>query len=135
HEIESVDDAGTRGNDDSSNPVVSADGRFVSFASFASNLVTDDTNGRYDVFVRDRQAHTTRRVSVGSNGAQGDLDSLGPAIDADGSVIAFFSAASTFVPESQSFFAYDIFVRDARPPADLSLTLGDAPDPATVRGT
>jgi uncharacterized repeat protein (TIGR01451 family) len=135
-EIESVNDAGAQGNDDSSNPVVTADGRFVSFDSVASNLVSDDTNNRSDVFVRDRQAATTRRVSVGSNGEQGDLDSLGPAIDADGQVTAFFSAASTLVPESgQSFFAYDIFVRDARPPADLALTLSDAPDPATVRGT
>ena len=51
-------------------------------------------------------------------------------------MIAYFSAASTLVPESgQSFFAYDIFVRDARPPANLALTLTDAPDPATVRGT
>jgi uncharacterized repeat protein (TIGR01451 family) len=134
-EIDSVNDAGMSGNDDSSNPVVSADGRFVSFASFASNLVSEDTNGRYDVFVRDRRASTTRRVSVGSSGEQGDLDSLGPAIDADGQVIAYFSDASTLVPESgQSFFAYDIFVRDARPPADLSLTLADAPDPATVHG-
>jgi uncharacterized repeat protein (TIGR01451 family) len=135
-EVQSVNDTGARGNDDSSNPAVSDDGRFVSFASLASNLVTDDTNNRYDVFVRDRQAGTTRRVSVGSNGEQGDLDSLGPAIDADGQVIAFFSAASTLVPESgQSFFAYDIFVRDRRPPADLSLTLSDTPDPATLRGT
>ncbi len=135
-EVESVNDSGVRGNDNSSNPVVSADGRFVSYTSFASNLVADDTNFRLDVFVRDRQAGTTRRVSIGSNGEQGDLDSLGPAIDADGAVIAYFSASSTFVPESgQSFFAYDIFVRDARPPADLSLTISDAPDPATVRGT
>jgi uncharacterized repeat protein (TIGR01451 family) len=135
-DIESVNDAGAQGNDDSFDPVVDADGRFVSFDSVASNLVSDDMNNRSDVFVRDRQAGTTRRVSVGSNGEQGNLDSLGPAIDGDGQVIAFFSAASTLVPESgQGFFAYDIFVRDARPPADLALTLVDAPDPATVHGT
>jgi len=135
-ETESVNDAGTAGNDDSFDPVVSNDGRLVSFDSIASNLVSDDTNNRSDVFVRDRQAGTTRRVSVGSNGEQGDLDSLGPAIDADGQVITYYSDASTLVPESgQSFFAYDIFARDARPPADLALTLADSPDPATFRGT
>ena len=135
-ETESVNDAGAVGNDDSFDPVVSADGRFVSFDSIASNLVSGDTNFRSDVFVRDRQAGTTRRVSVGSNGEQGDLDSLGPAIDADGQVIAFYSDASTLVPESgQSFFAYDVFVRDARPPADLALTLADSPDPASFHGT
>jgi Tol biopolymer transport system component len=57
-EIESVNDAGTAGNDDSFDPVVSADGRFVSFDSVASNLVSDTTNFRSDVFVRDRQAGT-----------------------------------------------------------------------------
>ena len=136
-EIESVNDAGTAGNDDSFDPVVSADGRFVSFDSVASNLVSDDTNFRSDVFVRDRQAGTTRRVSVGSNGQQGDLDSAAPAIDTDGQVIAFRSAASTFVTEANQTptFADDIFVRDARPPADLALTLADSPDPATFHGT
>src|SRR5439155_4816278 len=135
-EIESVNDAGAQGNDDSLAPVVSTDGRFVAFASFASNLVSDDTNFRLDVFVRDRQAGTTRRVSVGSNGEQSDLDSVAPAIDADGQVIAFSSAASTFVAEGPQSptFADDIFVRDARPSADLSLTLADTPDPATVHG-
>ena len=48
-------------------------------------------------------------------------------------MVAFFSDASTFVPETQSFFAFDVFVRDARPAADLALTLADAPDPATTK--
>jgi uncharacterized repeat protein (TIGR01451 family) len=132
-EDESVSDTGVAGNDNSSVPVVSADGRFVAFTSRASNLVGDDTNARDDVFVGDRQAGTTARVSVGSNGQQGDLDSITGAIDADGQVVAFFSDSSTFVPETQSFFAFDIFVRDARPTADLGLTLADAPDPATTK--
>jgi uncharacterized repeat protein (TIGR01451 family) len=132
-EDESVSDTGQAGNDNSSLPVVSADGRFVAFTSRASNLVGDDTNNRDDVFVRDRQAGTTARISVGSNGQEGDLDSVTGAIDADGQVVAFFSDSSTFVPESQSFFAFDIFVRDARPTADLGLTLADAPDPATTK--
>ena len=132
-EDESVGDTGQAGNDNSSVPVVSADGRFVAFTSRASNLVGDDTNNRDDVFIRDRQAGTTARVSVGSNGQQGDLDSVTGAIDADGQVIAFFSDSSTFVPETQSFFAFDIFVRDARPSADLGVTLADAPDPATTK--
>jgi uncharacterized repeat protein (TIGR01451 family) len=129
----SVSDNGKEGNDNSSLPVVSADGRFVEFTSFASNLVRDDTNNRDDVFVRDRQAGTTARVSVGSAGQQGDLDSISGDISEDGQVAAFFSDSSTFVPETQSFFAFDIFVRDARPAADLGLTLADAPDPATTK--
>jgi uncharacterized repeat protein (TIGR01451 family) len=132
-EDESVSDNGKAGDDNSSLPVVSADGRFVAFTSRASNLVRDDTNNRDDVFVRDRQAGTTARVSVGSAGQQGDLDSVTGSIDADGKVVAFFSDSSTFVPETQSFFAFDIFVRDARPAADLGLTLADSPDPATTK--
>ena len=54
-------------------------------------------------------------------------------VSADGSVAAFYSDASTFVPETQSFFAFDVFVRDAHPAADLGLTLADAPDPATTK--
>ena len=135
YEVVSVNDSGAQGDDTSGQGVVSADGRYVAFTSFARNLVLEDTNFRNDVFVRDRVARTTRRVSVGSAGEQGDLDSLGPAIDSDGGVIAFSSSATTFVQESgQSFFASDIFVRNARPAADLSLTLTDSPDPATIRG-
>ena len=134
YEVESVNDTGAQGNDNSNQPSVSADGRYVAFTSFAQNLVPEDANFRNDVFVRDRVARTTRRVSVGSAGEEGDLDSLAPAIDADGQVIAFSSSASTFVPESQPFFASDVFVRDARPAADLALTLSDSPDPAAVRG-
>jgi uncharacterized repeat protein (TIGR01451 family) len=134
YEVESVNDAGAQGDDNSNQPAVSADGRYVAFTSMAHNLVPEDANFRADVFVRDRVAPTTKRVSVGSAGEEGDLDSLAPAIDADGQVIAFSSRASTFVPESQPFFASDIFVRDARPAADLALTLSDSPDPAAVRG-
>ncbi len=135
YQVESVNDAGQQGNDNSSNPFVSDDGRYVAFTSFASNLVGDDTNFRDDVFVHDRQLGITYRVSVGSNGQQGDLDSIASAIDADGQVVAFWSDSATLVPESgQSFFAYDAFVRDARPAANLALTLADSPDPATVRG-
>jgi uncharacterized repeat protein (TIGR01451 family) len=52
----------------------------------------------------------------------------------DGRVIAFASRSSTFVPETQPFFAYDVFVRDMRPQADLSVTKADSPDPVAARG-
>jgi hypothetical protein len=71
------------------------DGRFVVFASAASNLVAGDTNGVGDVFVRDRRTGVTERVSVGAKGVQGDGDSnfLGistaPAISDDGRCVAF----------------------------------------------
>src|SRR5438093_2008599 len=60
----SVDSTGAEGNNFSFSPAISADGRFVAFASVASNLVPGDTNGTLDVFVRDRQTGATERVSV-----------------------------------------------------------------------
>ena len=50
-------------------PSISADGRFVAFGWSATNLVADDFNGFQDVFVRDRQASTTSRASVGTGGS------------------------------------------------------------------
>lgn len=67
----SVGTAGEQANGGSGAPSLSDDGRYVAFSSGASNLVTGDTNGETDVFVRDTQANTTVRVSVASDGAQG----------------------------------------------------------------
>jgi Tol biopolymer transport system component len=91
---------------------ISADGRFVAFSSFNSDLVPGDTNQFSDVFVRDRQTHTTRRVSVSSSGAQGDEDSLQPSMSADGRFVAFASGASNLVPGDTDFDETDVFVRD-----------------------
>ncbi|MDY7076518.1 MAG: sigma-70 family RNA polymerase sigma factor [Chloroflexota bacterium] len=70
-----VSSAGTPGNRASMSGIISTDGRYVAFASWASNLVADDTNDQADVFVRDRIAHTTERVSVASDGSEGNGDS------------------------------------------------------------
>ena len=56
----------------------SLDGRFIVFVSEADNLVSGDTNNHFDVFVRDRAANSTTRVSVASNGAQGNDGSGSP---------------------------------------------------------
>jgi hypothetical protein len=76
----SVASDGSQGNDDSghyTSPPISADGRFVAFGSIADNLVSGDTNYAWDVFVHDRQTGSTERVSVTSDGSQGNSDSLG----------------------------------------------------------
>ncbi len=70
---------------------VSADGRFVTFATAAPNVVPGDTNGQSDVFLRDRQAGTTERVSVRWDGAQVPYSSAGGSISADGRFVAFVS--------------------------------------------
>ena len=77
-------DDSTEGDQDSSAPSISADGRFVTFASAASNLVPGDTNESPDVFVFDRQLHRVERVSVADDGTEGNDASLAPSISADG---------------------------------------------------
>jgi outer membrane protein assembly factor BamB len=87
----SLDSAEAEGNSESVNTVISADGDFVAFTSYASNLVADDTNGKSDVFIRDRQTGTTERVSVDSAGNEMSNNSLLPAISGDGRFVAFES--------------------------------------------
>ena len=107
----SVSSSGEQGNDTSYRPSVAAEGRFVAFASLASNLVPGDSNGREDIFVRDRLLGTTERVSVSSSGEEGNHSSPISTISADGRFVAFSSRASNLVPEDTNGFE-DIFVRD-----------------------
>src|SRR5260221_4084496 len=94
----SVDSGGAQGNNASGvggvffKTSISADGRYVAFASYATNLVPGDTNGFTDVFVHDRQNSATEQVSVDSVGAQGNSDSCLSSlisISADGRYGAF----------------------------------------------
>jgi len=107
----SVDSSGIQGNDHSTNPALSSDGRYVAFRSDATNLVAGDTNGYYDVFVHDRQTGITTRVSVGSSGIQGNDSSFPPAISADGRYVAFRSDATNLVAGDTNG-DYDVFVHD-----------------------
>ncbi|HUE85229.1 MAG TPA: hypothetical protein VMO26_04055, partial [Vicinamibacterales bacterium] len=107
----SVGSDGTPGNGNSSVPAISADGRWVAFESWASNLVAGDTNGFSDIFAHDRQTGTTTRVSVGPGGVQGDGLSYRSAISADGRWVAFDSGSSNLVPDDTNFLG-DVFVHD-----------------------
>lgn len=109
----SVDSSGAQANQYSYgwNSAISADGRLVAFVSAASNLVSGDTNGREDVFVRDRQTGTTSRVSVDSSGAEGDFGAGESVISADGRVVAFYSSATNLVAGDTNG-CLDIFVHD-----------------------
>lgn len=107
----SLSSGGTQGDEASYEPTISATGRFVAFASGATNLVAGDTNGASDVFLHDQLTGQTRRVSVASGGAQGDADSLNPSIAANGRFIAFESYATTLVSDDWNG-AFDVFVHD-----------------------
>ena len=108
----SISSAGAQGTLGSSSPSISADGRYLAFTSTAENLVPGDTNGWYDVFVRDLVAGTTERVSVSSGGEQGNHGSGGPSISADGRYVAFTSQANNLVPADTNAWVSDSFVHD-----------------------
>ena len=96
----SADANGRPANQASSQPVISADGRFVAFTSKASNLVPGDTNRKTDIFVRDLLLGVTERVSVATDGSQGNDNSNEPAISGNGRFVVFTSTATNLVPES-----------------------------------
>jgi hypothetical protein len=107
----SVDSAGLQANDNSESPDISTDGRFVVFASAATNLVTGDFNGVTDIFIHDRQTGATSRVSVDSAGLEANGASDGPSVSSDGRFVAFSSPATNLVPGDTNGVA-DLFVRD-----------------------
>jgi len=107
----SVNSAGVQANNESKAPSISADGRFVAFASNANNLVAGDTNGAWDIFIRDRSTNQTNRLSINNIGVQGNGESRNPTISADGRFVAFESFATNLVP-SDTNGSWDFFVRD-----------------------
>ncbi|HEV8114281.1 MAG TPA: hypothetical protein VGR31_16030 [Planctomycetota bacterium] len=107
----SVDSAEAEVNGASFPGSITPGGRYVAFQSFATDLVSGDTNGFSDVFVRDRANGTAELVSVDSAGAQGNGDSYFPLISADGRVVAFYSSATDLVAGDTNG-TYDAFVHD-----------------------
>jgi Tol biopolymer transport system component len=121
----SVNSRGVQGNAGSHSSAITPNGRYVAFESFSSNLGGTDTNHVSDVFLRDRAARKTYRVSVSSSGKQGNGYSSDPSISDDGRYVAFESAATNFVAGDTNA-RVDAFVRDrvARKTTCLSLTPG-----------
>jgi len=110
----SVGPAGNEGKKDSgalSRPAFSRDGRFLAFDSNAGNLAGSDTNGVADVFVKELATGALVRVSVASNGTQGDRDSAGPSLSGDGRFVAFYSYATTLV-SGDTNSSPDVFLHD-----------------------
>jgi hypothetical protein len=110
-------------------PSISADGNFVAFQSYAMNLVSGDTNVANDIFVRDRAAGTTERVSVSSSGGQGFETSSFPVISANGRFVAFMSASTNLVPDDANGHS-DAFLRDRLTETTLRVSVpGDGAQP------
>jgi len=104
---------GGRANEVSVKPSITPDGRYVAYRSYASNLVTGDTNGFSDVFLWDRNTGVSERVSVATlTGAEGNGETLSrPAVTPEGRYVVFSSAADNLVPGDTNG-KWDVFIRD-----------------------
>ena len=127
----SADSAGVAGNRSSRPTSASADGRFVTFESYADNLVPGDTNRTGEVFLRDRLAGTTHRVAVSSGGAEANRDSNGGVVSNDGRYVAFQSPATNLVPGDTDQHG-DVFVRDRVAGATVRVSVGGRGQPANA---
>lgn len=104
----SISTAGAQGNEMSTLPALSADGRWVAFATVANNLFPGDTNRTHDIALRDQVANRTTRIPADLSP---NSQSLGPVVSADGSAIVFYSVANNLSPDDtdnkRDIFLYD----------------------------
>ena len=132
----SVRTSGKQAIGDSRRPRISGDGKFVAFDSDARNLVNFDTNGVTDVFLHDLVLGTTKRVSVASDGTEGDGPSGLVAISGDGNRVLFRSDAKNLVAGDTNGFT-DLFLRDVAAGSTIRVSTaadGTEADSATVSG-
>ena len=99
------------GNGNSLLGQASADGRYVVFQSDASDLVSGDTNGVTDIFLRDTYTGITRRISVAADGGFANGASTDPVMTPDGTCVAFISEATNLMAGDTNGIP-DVFVRD-----------------------
>ena len=90
---------------------MSGAGRYLAMTTYASNLVTGDTNDAADAFVLDRTSGVVRRASVGTAGQQADGSTWDARVSDDGRYVAFTSDATNLVPGDTNDHV-DVFVRD-----------------------
>jgi len=124
----SVSAAGVQGNNVTLGPDISADGRFITFQSYASNLIPADTNNSYDVFLKDAVTGAVTCVSTSGAGVQGDSWSFQPSISADGRYVAFTSTASNLVTGDANG-KNDIFVKDTLTGSTSRVSTGIGSEP------
>lgn len=90
---------------------MSKDGRYIAFSSAASNLVAGDTNGKHDIFVKDKTTGTTTRVNVSSGGSQATTDTAESIISGNGQFVLFASDSTNLIA-SDTNNKVDLFLRD-----------------------
>lgn len=126
----SVASDGTQANSYSGTPSISADGRYVVFESLASNLVANDENKAWDVFIHDTVTGQTRLVSASTSGNPGNGSSLHADISADGRFVTFESGASDLVAGDTNNDS-DVFLRDLQTGVTTLVSVAANGDPAT----
>ena len=109
--LASTNDAGVKGNVGSGGLSLSADGTKVVFMSLATNFDPTDTDGFWDLYVKDITTGDITLASTGDAGAKGNDNSIAPSISADGTRVAFESNATNFDPVD-SEFPLDVYVKD-----------------------
>ncbi len=107
----SVNSSGAQANGQSQSPAISGDGRFVAFISDATNLVSSDSNGVSDIFVRDLVTGVTELVSIATGGAQANAAPGDVSISSDGRIVVFCSGATNLV-SGDTNSNRDVFARD-----------------------
>ncbi len=122
-ELVSIDFHGVEAAGDAESGIVSDDGRFVSFTSFARSLVPGDRNATFDAFVRDRVLRSTERISVSSSGVEGNDGSFAGRITPDGRYALLYSFATNLV-QGTSYAGVQIYVRDRQNGTTEHATLG-----------
>ena len=110
---------------------VSEDGRFVAFATRATNIVPEDASGStLDIIVRDLEAGVSYLASKNSEGLQADGDSENPALSADGSRVVFHSKATNLAPVDATPLEPDVFLHDRTTGATVLVSVNSAGEPA-----
>ncbi len=95
----SLSSTGEQGDQDSTKPRMTGDGRFIAFLSKASNLVSDDNNGKQDLFVHDRHTGETVRASLTAEGGESSGMTTHHSLAADGQFVVFASNAKDLVDQ------------------------------------
>ena len=112
----SNDYMGGNADGESKEAAISANGRFVSFVSIASDIIMTGTSAQEHIYRLDRETGDAIHVSVGYLGAQSDGDSMNPDISADGNFIVYESLATNLQSITQVLTFTDIFVFDGKTP-------------------
>ena len=110
-ELVSIDSAAVQSNGPSAGASISADGRFVAFSSWATNLVASDLNGLQDIFLHDRQTGITTRISETTTGVGGIGESFSPFLSRNGQFVAYVTRANNLVTQPLDIYYY-IFVNN-----------------------